>query len=104
VAEIAAINRSVGGSATLTGNIDTVIANAANYTTKVEKIAVHIRDIAGRHLFNDGNKRTAQIVTEKLAAKNGVQIDPTKARAVIDRVARGDTRAVEEIATGLTGK
>jgi RHS repeat-associated protein len=101
-AEIIAINRSVGGTTALTGSVETVIANAGNYTTNIEKIAVH--DIAGRHLFNDGNKRTAQIVVGKLGAKNGVALEPTKVRTVIDGVARGEIRAVDDIARELGGK
>jgi hypothetical protein len=103
-AEIVAINRSVGGSTMLTGNVETVVSNASYYSTKLQKIGVHIRDIAGRHLFNDGNKRTAQIVAEKLGKKNGVPLEPTKLRAVIDSVARGETRTVEDIASKLGGK
>jgi hypothetical protein len=103
-AEIVAINRGVGGTTALTGSVETVVANAGYYSSKIQKIAVHIRDIAGRHLFNDGNKRTAQIVAEKLAAKNGVHLDSAKVRVVIDSVARGEIRAVEDISVGIGGK
>ncbi|MBB2488167.1 RHS repeat-associated core domain-containing protein [Mitsuaria sp. WAJ17] len=91
--EIIAINRSFGGVAELTGSAETVIANMAYRETLMGKAASAIRDIAGRHLFNDANKRTAQAVAERLL---GRKIDPAKIRAAIDRVANGEVRSVED--------
>jgi RHS repeat-associated protein len=102
--EITAINRQVGGTTTLTGYVDTVIANMSYRTSFWDKAATVIRDIAGRHLFNDGNKRTAQQVVEELMRRNGVN-GPTSQhiRAVIDKVGRGELRSVEEISSALSG-
>jgi RHS repeat-associated protein len=101
--EIMAINRQVGGTTTLTGYVDSVIANMSYRTSFWDKAATVIRDIAGRHLFNDGNKRTAQMVVEELMRRNGVN-GPTSQhiRAVIDKVARGELRSVEEISSALS--
>lgn len=98
-AEIRQTNRSLGGTTELTGDAETVIANMA-YREGVEaKAATVIRDIAGRHLFNDANKRTAQALAEKLL---GAKEDAERIRSVIDRVGTGELRTVEEIARALS--
>jgi prophage maintenance system killer protein len=68
--------------------------------TPVEKAATAIRDIAGGHLFDNGNKRTAQAVAEGLL---GPEANSAQIRSVIDQVATGGLRSVEEIA-GALGK
>jgi len=97
-AEIREINRSLGGTTELTGNAETVIANMAYREGATAKAATAIRDIAGRHLFNDANKRTAQAVTERLL---GSEANPSQIRSVIDQVATGGLRTVEDIADAL---
>lgn len=57
-----------------------------------------IRDVAGRHMFDNSNKRTAQAVAERLI---GPGADPVKIRSVIDSVATGDLRSVDDIAEAL---
>ncbi len=99
--EISAINRSAGGSTDLTGSVETVLANMAYREGFNDKAAVAIRDIAGRHLFNDGNKRTAQAVVELLGKRNGVSLNQAQLRSVIDRVARGDLRSIEDISGAI---
>lgn len=95
---IVEINRSLGGTTTLTGDASTVIANMSYREGQAAKAATAIRDIAGRHLFNDANKRTAQVVAEELLGRTA---DPAKIRTVIDKVAQGELRNVEEIAKAL---
>lgn len=96
-AEIRQINSAFGGTTELTGSAETVVANMAYRQGTVAKAATAIRDIAGRHLFDDANKRTAQAVAERLlGGANSGQI-----RMVIDRVATGGLRSVEEIAGAL---
>jgi RHS repeat-associated protein len=97
--EIRSINRSLGGVTELTGNADTVVANMAYRSSSSEKAAVAIRDIAGRHMFNDANKRTAQAVAEKIL---GSSVKSSVIRSVTDRVANGHLRTVEEIAKFLS--
>ena len=101
--EIAAINKGFGGTTTLTGDVETVLANMAYREGFYEKAAVAIRDIAGRHLFNDGNKRTAQAVVEQLAARNGVSLGSNQLRAVVNQVARGEMRSIDDISRALSG-
>jgi hypothetical protein len=49
-------------------------------------------------LFDDANKRTAQAIAERIigSGANSAQI-----RSVIDKVATGDLRSVEDIAAAL---
>jgi hypothetical protein len=64
----------------------------------VNKAATTIRDIAGRHLFDDANKRTAQAVAEHLL---GTGANSAQIRGAIDGVATGGLRSVEDIAAAL---
>jgi RHS repeat-associated protein len=92
------MNASFGGTTELTGSADTVIMNMSYRGTATEKAATAIRDIAGRHLFDNGNKRTAQAVAEEVL---GEAANPAQIRSVIDRVATGQLRDVEEISAAL---
>jgi prophage maintenance system killer protein len=100
--EITAINRAAGGTPTLTGDPATIVANQAYREGFWDKTATALRDIAGRHMFDDANKRTAQAVVEELMQRNGVA-GPTSAqiRSVIDQVSTGQLRTVEEISAAL---
>ncbi|CTP93508.1 hemagglutinin/hemolysin-like protein [Xanthomonas translucens pv. poae] len=69
--EIESISASFGGSTSFR-EIDTILANSSNYDGFYNKAGSIIRDIAGGHLFDNGNKRTAVEVTEQLIARNGV--------------------------------
>jgi len=99
--EITAINRSVGGTHELTGTVDTVIANMSYREGVFDQAATAIRDIAGRHLFNDGNKRTAQKVAEKMLGKRA---SSSTIRSTVDDVGKGDLRNVDDISTRLQGR
>lgn len=77
---------------------ETVVSNMAYRSTAIDKAAVAIRDIAGGHLFGDGNKRTAQAVAEKMI---GTQVDPSKIRSVVQAASKGELRSVEDISSAL---
>src|SRR5262249_9964854 len=94
-AEISAINRSVGGTTEMLGHVDTVIANMAYRETAVEKAGTAIRDIAVSHLFDNGNKRTAQAVAEKLLKDSGVSAQTI--RTAIDTAVRNSLKNVDDI-------
>ena len=98
--EIRDINRAPGGSTELTGSADTVIANMMYREGRTAKAAVAIRDIAGRHLFDDANKRTAQAVAERIL---GDTVAPSTVRRAIDQVATGGLRGIEDIVGALSG-
>ncbi len=105
VDEIAKINQSFGGTTTLTGSVDTALTNAARYDGFFNKSAAVIRDIAGRHLFDNGNKRTAQVVYGLLRERNGITsgVGSAEVRGIIGQVARGELTGVEDIAKALRG-
>ncbi|WP_409469000.1 polymorphic toxin-type HINT domain-containing protein [Streptomyces sp. HC307] len=103
--EIADINRGFGGETLLSGSPANTMANASRYNSFWDKSAVVIRDIAGSHMFNNGNKRTAQAVVEELMRRNRVTSGPTSAdlRSVIDRVGKGQLHDVSDISAALRG-
>ncbi|ROQ66060.1 intein/intein [Streptomyces sp. 840.1] len=103
--EIADINRGFGGETLLSGSPANTLANASRYNSFWDKSAVVIRDIAGSHMFNNGNKRTAQATVEQLMQRNGVTSGPTSAdlRSVIDRVGKGQLHDVSDISAALRG-
>ncbi|SFO06092.1 Prophage maintenance system killer protein, partial [Formivibrio citricus] len=88
--QIIEINKKTsGGGVPLTGSVDTVLANMSYREGFENQAAAAIRDIAGSHLFQDGNKRTAQAVVELFAKENGVKIDSQALRAIIDEAGKG---------------
>ncbi|AZS51506.1 hypothetical protein DM558_12325 [Entomomonas moraniae] len=101
VDEIININKSFGGSTTLTGHVDTVLANMSYQEGFFDKAAVAIRDIAGSHLFDNGNKRTAQVVVEQLAKKNNINLTEQQIRRVVDAVGTGELKKIEDISKAL---
>ncbi|MGW5866544.1 polymorphic toxin-type HINT domain-containing protein [Streptomyces sp. NPDC055239] len=103
--EIADINRGFGGETLLSGSPANTLANASRYNSFWDKSAVVIRDIAGSHMFNNGNKRTAQATDEQLMQRNGVTSGPNSAdlRSVIDRVGKGQLHDVSDISAALRG-
>ncbi|MER6442917.1 hypothetical protein ABT275_42450 [Streptomyces sp. NPDC001185] len=103
--EIADINRGFGGEMLLSGSPENALTNASRYNSFWDKSAVVIRDIAGSHMFNNGNKRTAQATVEQLMQRNGVTSGPTSAdlRSVIDMVGKGQLHDVSEISAALRG-
>lgn len=103
--EISAINKQFSSGATLTGDVSTVLANAANRNGFYNKSASIIRDIAGGHLFENGNKRTAQAVVESLMQRNGIRSGPnsTQLRSIVNQVGKGNLKNVDDIATALRG-
>ncbi|MGZ3694989.1 MAG: Fic family protein [Bdellovibrionota bacterium] len=103
--EIETINRRMGGSTLLTGHLDSVLAGSARETSFFRKSAVILRGIAGNHMFDNGNKRTAQAVYEMLRSRNRVVngVGPEEVRRIIDHIGRGDLKEIDEIAHQLRG-
>ena len=101
--DITAINSQFGGSVSFR-EVDTAIANAANYDGFYNKAGSMIRDVAGGHLFDNGNKRTAVEVVEQLIIKNGVDGPPKQIIwNVVDKVATGKLTNVQDISKALRG-
>ena len=105
VEEIVVINRRFGGTNTITGHPSSAIAAAERQTGFWKKVAAIVREIAGRHMFDDGNKRTAEEIVRILVERNGVTTGVTGAelRRVLLQVATGALREVDEIAQALRG-
>lgn len=103
--EIVAINARMGGSTTLTGLPSSALAQAANQSGFWNKAAAMVREIAGRHMFNDGNKRTAMEVLRQLMERNGIRsgVCERDMWSVVERVAKGEMRDIGEIAKALSG-
>jgi hypothetical protein len=103
--QIIEINQTTnGGGVPLTGSVDTVIANMSYREGFSDQAATVIRDIAGSHLFQDGNKRTAQAVVETFAQQNGIPIDSQALRQIIDEAGKGslgNLSTVESISQAL---
>jgi RHS repeat-associated protein len=103
--EIEAINRSFGGITTMTGHPSSAIAAAARQEGFYNKAAATIREIAGRHMFDNGNKRTAHAVYDLLRSRNGITtgVSADETRRIIQSVATGELTDVAEIAARLRG-
>jgi hypothetical protein len=103
--EITALNRQFGGVTTITGHPSSALAAASRHQGFWMKTAAIVREIAGRHMFNDANKRTAAAVVNELTRRNQVftGVQGSALRDVIHRVATGQLRTVEEIAVALRG-
>ncbi len=103
--EIIAINRRLGGVANTTGHPSSALAAASRQEGFWNKTAAMVREIAGRHMFNDANKRTALEVVRTLMARNNIStgVSESEMWSIIGRVARGELRDVSEIAQALRG-
>ena len=97
--EIREINRQFGGVVEMPGmSAESVVANLQYREGAHAAAASVIRDIAGGHMFNNGNKRTAQALAERIL---GDSATPAQIRSVIDSVATGQIRSVDDIAAAL---
>jgi hypothetical protein len=103
--EITSLNRQFGGTTTITGHPSSALAGAARQTGFWNKTAAIVREVAGRHMFDDANKRTATAIVNELTRRNQVFTGVTGAelRRVIHQVADGTLRSIDEIATALRG-
>ncbi|MDT0331472.1 RHS repeat-associated core domain-containing protein [Nocardiopsis lambiniae] len=107
--EISDINESFGGRTLLHGSPEGTLANASRYTGFWRKSAVIIRDVAGGHMFDNGNKRTAHAVVTNLMERNNIISGPTNddlwrvIATVSDSRKPGHTMDVDGIASRLRG-
>ncbi|WP_347731941.1 polymorphic toxin-type HINT domain-containing protein [Streptomyces sp. CAU 1734] len=107
--EITELNRQFGGMVAERGSPGNALLNASRYDSFWEKSAVIIRDIAGAHMFDNGNKRTAHATVSLLMERNGITSGPNSDDlwSVISRVATprrsGHSMDVGKIASMLRG-
>ncbi|NBE54767.1 putative T7SS-secreted protein [Streptomyces boluensis] len=103
--EVRGINSSYGGSTLMHGSPQNMLANVSRYESFWEKSAVVVRDIAGSHMYDNGNKRTAVAVVEELMQRNNVVSGPTHDDLwrVVSAVGKGEVHGIREIADMLRG-
>ena len=103
--EIDAINKSLGGTNAMNSSISSALAAAERREGFWNKAAAIVRDIAGGHMFNDANKRTAQTVVELLMERNKIATGVTseEMKRVINSVAGRKIREVDAIKRALRG-
>ncbi|MBZ5620011.1 MAG: hypothetical protein LAQ69_15000 [Acidobacteriia bacterium] len=103
--ELREINRSFGGTHEMNSTVDSVFMSARYVTGFWEPVATVVRSIAGGHLFDNGNKRTALAAAKLFQKRNNIftgALEPDM-RETVRLVAIGELRDVAEIARGLRG-
>lgn len=75
--------------------------NAERYTSFYDKVAVVIRDVAGNHMYDDGNKRTTVTIVEMLFQENSIANRPSSSEleTIVLRVAKGKDGGLTSIAS-----
>ncbi|MEU8824020.1 putative T7SS-secreted protein [Streptomyces sp. NPDC048636] len=105
--EIERINRSHGGVAPREGGgtPENTMLNVSRYEGFWQKSAVMIRDLAGNHMYDNGNKRTTVEVVEALMKRNNVTTGPSHAElwSIVSQVSKGEVRGVDAITKLLRG-
>lgn len=103
--QIKAINKGFGGTTELNGSIDTILDNASRYDGFWNKTAAITRSIVKNHTFDNGNKRTAQVVIETLMSRNGIStgVSESAIKDVIYKISTGQLNEVEDITKALRG-
>ncbi|ALR31279.1 hypothetical protein ATE47_12430 [Chryseobacterium sp. IHB B 17019] len=102
--DMVAINKTTdGGGVLLNSTPTTAISSAMYYETAAEQSASIFKSIAHGHMFENGNKRTAVAIFEKLAKEAGIQtVSRQEMLDVATQVAKGKMTDVSEIAKSLT--
>lgn len=103
--EIVTINRQFGGTTMTTGHPSSALAAASRYDSFWKKAAAIVREVAGRHMFDNGNKRTAAAIVNELRRRNQVWtgVEGAQLRRVIGQVVDGSLSSIDDIATALRG-
>src|ERR1700758_3776477 len=102
--EIRQLNRGFGGAVEMNSNVDTVFTSANYAKSFWQKVAV-VRSIAGGHLFDNGNKRTAFEAVKLFKSRNQVVTgtNDTYLRETVRLVAIHELTEIDEIARSLRG-
>jgi prophage maintenance system killer protein len=103
--ELREINRSFGGTHEMNTTVDSVFLSARYVSSFWEQVATVVRSIAGGHLFDNGNKRTALAAVTLFQKRNNIftgALEP-QMRETVRLVAIGQLRDVAAIAAGLRG-
>ncbi len=103
--ELRAINRSFGGTKQLNSTVESVFQSALYVPSFWEKVAIVVRSVAGGHLFDNGNKRTAFEAVKLFRKRNQISTgtpDP-ELRETVRLVALHMLSDVQHIAKSLKG-
>ena len=103
--EVRALNRSFGGTKQMNSTVEAVFQSALYVPSFWEKVAIVVRSIAGGHLFDNGNKRTAFEAVKLFRKRNHTFTgtpDP-QLRETVRLVAIHVLSDIHEIAKSLKG-
>ncbi len=103
--EIRQLNRGFSGTIEMNSNVDTVFTSANYAKSFWQKVATVVRSIAGGHLFDNGNKRTAFEAVKLFKSRNRIVTgtNDTQLRETVRLVAIHDLIEIDEIAQNLRG-
>jgi prophage maintenance system killer protein len=103
--EIRQLNRRFGGTTEMNSNMDTVFASANYAKSFWQKVAAVVRSIAGGHLFDNGNKRTAFEAVKLFKSRNQIVTgtNDTQLRETVRLIAIHELVEIDEIAKSLRG-
>ena len=103
--ELRALNRQFGGVVQMNSTVETVFESALYLQSFWERVAVVVRSIAGGHLFDNGNKRTAFAAVGLFRERNHIVTGtlPQRLRETISLVAIHELTEIPAIATSLRG-
>jgi len=94
--DIAKINKRLGGTLRDAASLDFAL-HAGEGKRDIRRLALIWRAILTDHPFDDGNKRTAELVTRKYARSKGLRVDtPRLVREILD-VSRGNITNLDKI-------
>lgn len=103
--ELRALNTTFGGTRQMNSTVEAVFQSAEYVPSFWEKVAIVVRSIAGGHLFDNGNKRTAFAAVKLFRKRNQIVTgtpDP-QLRETVRLVAIHILTDVQEIAKSLKG-
>ena len=103
--ELRALNLTFGGTHEMNSTVDAVFESARYVSSFWDKVATVVRSIAGGHLFDNGNKRTALASVQLFRKRNKIvtgALEP-EMRETVRLVAIGQLREISQIARGLRG-
>ena len=103
--ELRAINRSFGGTKQLNSTVESVFQSALYLPSFWEQVATVVRSVAGGHLFDNGNKRTAFEAVKLFRKRNQIFTGTAdhQVRETVRLVATHILSDVQHIAKSLKG-
>lgn len=103
--ELRALNRSFGGTKQINSTVEAVFQSALYVPSFWEKVAIVVRSIAGGHLFDNGNKRTAFEAVKLFRKRKQIVTGTADAqlRETVRLVATHLLSDIQQIASSLKG-